>query len=57
MFNIVFFFPEHATALTKSYSDGLEKLQTQLRKLSLRCKLWRLLYILNIYSGPYTFNS
>ena len=27
---------EHATALTKSYSDSLEKLQTQLRKQSLR---------------------
>ena len=43
---------EHATALTKSYSDSLEKLQTQLRKQSLRLSQldgveWRVDYIIS----------
>lgn len=43
---------EHATALTKSYSDSLEKLQAQLRKHSLRLSQldsveWRVDYILS----------
>lgn len=43
---------EHATALTKSYGDSLEKLQTQLRRQSLRLSQldgveWRVDYIIS----------